>query len=58
MGRMKYEMEESSGDIVSKQCKVKGLEKLPTPEKLRKINFMGCTHGSIRTLMKEEVDWA
>jgi hypothetical protein len=30
--------------------------KLPIPKELRKINFQGCTHGSIATLMKEEVD--
>jgi hypothetical protein len=58
MGRMKHEMEESSGGIVSKQCKVKELEKLPTLKKLGKINFLGCTRGCIWTLMKEEIDWA
>jgi hypothetical protein len=34
------------------------LEKLPTPEELGKLNFLGCTFGSIWTLMKEKVDWA
>jgi hypothetical protein len=47
MGRTKHEMEESSGGIASKQHKLKELEKLPTPKKLGKINFLGCTHGSI-----------
>jgi hypothetical protein len=31
---------------------------LLTPEELRKIIFLGCTHGSIWTWMKEKVDWA
>jgi len=55
---MKHEMEESSGGVVSRGRKVKELKKLPTLEKLRKINFMGYTHGNIWTLMKEEVNWA
>jgi len=32
------------------------LEKLATLEKLGKINFLGSTHGSIWTLMIEEVN--
>jgi hypothetical protein len=55
---MKHEMEESSGGVASKQCKVRELEKLPTLEKLRKINFLGYTHDNIWTLMKEEANWA
>jgi hypothetical protein len=54
---MKHEMEENSWGVVSKQCRIRELEKLPTPEELGKINFMGCMHGSIWTLMKEG-DWA
>jgi hypothetical protein len=53
---MKHVMEENSGGVVSKQCRIRELEKLPTPEKLGKINFMGCMHGSIWILMKEG-DW-
>ncbi len=56
MGKMKHEMEESSGGAPSKQCQVMELEKLPTPEELGKINFVGCMHGSIWTLMKEETN--
>jgi hypothetical protein len=33
------------------------LEKLLTLNELEKINFMGYTHGSIWTLMKEKVNW-
>jgi len=51
---MKHEMEENSGGVASKQCKIKELEKLPTPKELRKINFLGCTHGNILTLMMEK----
>jgi hypothetical protein len=51
---MKHEMEESSGGTTSKRCRVKELEKLTTPKGLGKINFLGFTHGSIWTLMKEE----
>jgi hypothetical protein len=58
MGKMKHEMEDSSGGVASKQCRVRELEKLPTPKELGKINFLGYTHGSIWTLVKEEVDWA
>jgi hypothetical protein len=55
---MKHEMEENSGGIALKQHKVKELEKLPTPKNIRKINFLGCTHGSMWNLMKEEANWA
>jgi len=58
MGKVKHEMEESSGGVASKQCRVKELERLPNPKELGKINFLGCTHGSIWTLMKEEANWA
>jgi hypothetical protein len=58
VGRMKHGMEESSGGIALKQCKVRELEKLPTLEELGKINFLDCTHGSIWTLMKEKANWA
>jgi hypothetical protein len=34
------------------------LEKLSTPEELGKINFLGCTHGSIWISLKEEAAWA
>ncbi len=51
-------MEESSGGVASKRRKVKELEKLPTPKELGNFSFLGCTHGIIWTLMKEEVDWA
>jgi hypothetical protein len=34
------------------------LEKLLTPKELGKINFLGCTHGSIWIMMKEEANWA
>jgi hypothetical protein len=44
---MKDKVEENNGGIVSKQRKVKELEKLPTPKELGKINFLGYTHGSI-----------
>jgi hypothetical protein len=44
---MKHEMEESSGGIASKQQRIIELEKMPTPKKLRKINFLGCRHDSI-----------
>ncbi len=47
MGKMKHKMEENNGGIVSKQRKVRELEKLPTPKELGKINFLGCTHGNI-----------
>ncbi len=58
MGKMKHQMKESSGGVVSKRHRVRKLEKLPTLEKLGKINFLGYTHGSIWTLMKEEANWA
>jgi hypothetical protein len=58
VGKMKHEMEESSGGVASKRRKVKELEKLPTPKELGNFSFLGCTHGIIWTLMKEEVDWA
>jgi len=58
VGKMKHEMEESNGGATSKQHKVRDLEKLPTLEKLRKINFLGCIRGIIWTLMKEEANWA
>jgi hypothetical protein len=54
MGKMKHEMEKSNGGIISKQHGIKELKQLPTPKELGKINFLGCTHGSIWTLMKEE----
>jgi hypothetical protein len=41
MGRMKHEMEESSGGIALKQHKVKELEKLPTPKNIKKNKFLG-----------------
>jgi hypothetical protein len=50
-------MEERSGGASSKRCKINELEKLPTPKELGKINFLGCTHCSIWTLMKEEANW-
>jgi hypothetical protein len=56
VGKMKHEMEENSGGIASKQCKIKELEKLPTPKESGKINFLGCTHGNIWTLMKEKTN--
>jgi hypothetical protein len=31
VGKMKHEMEESSGGVASKRRKIKELEKLPTP---------------------------
>lgn len=55
---MKHEMEENSGGVASKRRKVRELEKLLIPKELGKINFLGCTHGIIWTLMTEEVDWA
>jgi hypothetical protein len=56
MGKMKHEMEENSGGVVSKQCKIKELRKLLTLEELGKINFLGCTHGNIWTLMREKTN--
>jgi len=56
VGKMKHEMEENSGGIASKQCKIKELEKLPTPKESGKINFLGYTHGNIWTLMKEKTN--
>ncbi len=56
MGKMKHEMEENSGGIASKQCKIKELKKLLTPKELGKINFLGCMHGNIWTLMKEKTN--
>jgi hypothetical protein len=58
VAKMKHEMEESIGGVVSKQRKVRELEKLPTPKELGKFYFLGCTHGSIWNLTKEEADWA
>jgi hypothetical protein len=40
-------MEKNSGGIASKWHRIKKLKKLPTPKELGKINFLGCTHGSI-----------
>ncbi len=51
-------MEESSGDIVSKRCKIKELEKLLTLKQLGKINFFSFTHNNIWILMREEIGWA
>jgi hypothetical protein len=56
VGKVKHEMEENNGGMALKRHKVKELDMLPTPEELGKINFLGCTHGSIWTLMKEEID--
>jgi hypothetical protein len=50
---MKHDMEESNGGATSKQRQIRELEKLPTPKELGTINFLGCMHGSIWTLMKE-----
>jgi hypothetical protein len=58
VGKMKHEMEESSGDIVSKRCKIKELEKLLTLKQLGKINFFSFTHNNIWILMREEIGWA
>ncbi len=58
MGKMKHEMEESSGGVASKQHKVRELEKLQTLEELRKVIFLKYTHSSIWTLMKEVTNWA
>jgi len=58
VGKMKHEMKESSGGTFLKQRKVKELKKLPTPKELGKNNFLGYTHHSIWTLMKEEATWA
>jgi hypothetical protein len=55
---MKHEMEESSGGVALKWCKVRELKKLPTLKELGKNNFLGYTHVSIWTLMKEKVDCA
>jgi hypothetical protein len=57
MGKMKHEMEESSGGATSKGRRIRQLKKLPTPKELRKNIFLGCRHGSIMTFMKEEVDY-
>ncbi len=55
-GQNKTWLEENSGVTATHQHWVKELEKLATLEKLGKINFLGSTHGSIWTLMKEEVN--
>jgi len=47
VGKMKQKMEENSGGVVSKQCRVRELEKLPSPKEFGKNNFLGCTHGNI-----------
>jgi hypothetical protein len=39
VGKMKHEMEDNNRGATSKRCRVKDLQKLPTPKELGKINF-------------------
>jgi hypothetical protein len=60
VGEMKHECEIDIGTtfLNTKQRRIKLVEKLPTMVELKKVTFLGCTHGSIWALDTQEETWA